>query len=100
MSQAVDMGQGKVSHVLGRLALPLMVSLFFQNLYAYADTVFVSWLGETPLAAISLALPLTYLALFALCSRDIRILDLAQVVGRRTPRTPNRLFWRTNSYGP
>ncbi len=63
MSQAVDMGQGKVSHVLGRLALPLMVSLFFQNLYAYADTVFVSWLGETPLAAISLVLPLTYLAL-------------------------------------
>ena len=63
MRQAVDMGQGKVSHVLGRLALPLMVSLFFQNLYAYADTVFVSWLGETPLAAISLALPLTYLAL-------------------------------------
>lgn len=63
MSQAVDMGQGKVSYVLGRLALPLMVSLFFQNLYAYADTVFVSWLGETPLAAISLALPLTYLAL-------------------------------------
>ena len=57
------MGQGKVSHVLGRLALPLMVSLFFQNLYAYADTVYVSWLGETPLAAISLALPLTYLAL-------------------------------------
>jgi len=63
LSQAVDMGQGKVSYVLGRLALPLMVSLFFQNLYAYADTVFVSWLGETPLAAISLALPLTYLAL-------------------------------------
>ena len=63
MSQAVDMGQGKASHVLGRLALPLMVSLFFQNLYAYADTVFVSWLGETPLAAISLVLPLTYLAL-------------------------------------
>ena len=57
------MGQGRVSQVLGRLALPLMVSLFFQNLYAYADTVFVSWLGETPLAAISLALPLTYLAL-------------------------------------
>ena len=57
------MGQGKVSHVLGRLALPLMVSLFFQNLYSYADTVYVSWLGEAPLAAISLALPLTYLAL-------------------------------------
>ena len=48
----------------------------------------------------ALIAPLIYLALFAFCSRDIRILDLAQVVGRRTPRTPNRLFWRTNSYGP
>lgn len=63
VAQPVDMARGKVSHVLGRLAIPLMTSLFFQNLYAYADTVFVSWLGEMPLAAVSLALPLTYLAL-------------------------------------
>lgn len=63
MVQPVDMAQGKVSHVLGRLALPLMVSLFFQNLYSYVSTVFVSWLGEIPLAAVSMALPLSYLAL-------------------------------------
>lgn len=44
--------------------------------------------------------PVTYLILFAFCSRDIRILDLVQVAGRRTPRTQNRVFWRTNSYGP
>jgi type IV secretion system protein VirB3 len=44
--------------------------------------------------------PGVYLALFAFCSRDIRILDLAEVAGRRTPRTQNRLFWHTNSYGP
>jgi type IV secretion system protein VirB3 len=44
--------------------------------------------------------PFIYLVLFAFCSRDIRTLDLAQVAGRRAPRTPNRLFWRTNSYGP
>ena len=31
----------------------------------------------------ALIAPLIYLALFAFCSRDIRILDLAQVVGRR-----------------
>ncbi|WP_366929435.1 hypothetical protein [Mesorhizobium sp.] len=43
---------------------------------------------------------MTYLALFALCSRDVRILDLAQTAGRRTPRTPNSMFWQTNSYGP
>ena len=63
MSQPVDMAQGKVSTVLFRLALPMMISLFFQNLYTYADTVFVAWLGEIPLAAVSLAVPLTYVAL-------------------------------------
>lgn len=63
MTQAVDMARGNVAHVLGRLALPLMVSLFFQNLYSYVSTVFVSWLGEIPLAAVSMALPLSYLAL-------------------------------------
>lgn len=63
MSQPVDMAQGKVSTVLFRLALPMMISLFFQNLYTYTDTVFVAWLGEIPLAAVSLAVPLTYVAL-------------------------------------
>ena len=48
----------------------------------------------------ALIAPFIYLALFAFCSRDIRILDLAQVAGATTPRTRNRLFWRTNSYGP
>ena len=63
MAQPVDMAKGKVSIVLGRLALPMMASLFFQNLYSYADTVFVAWLGEAQLAAVSMAVPLTYVAL-------------------------------------
>lgn len=63
MAQPVDMARGKVGAVLARLALPLMVSLFFQNLYSYVSTIFVSWLGEVPLAAVSMALPLSYLAL-------------------------------------
>ena len=63
MKQPPDMAQGKVSVVLFRLALPMMVSLFFQNLYVYVNTVYVSWLGDAPLAAVSLALPLTYLAM-------------------------------------
>ena len=62
-------------------------------------TPLVIGLTRPPMMSALIA-PLIYLALFAFCSRDIRILDLAQVVGRRTPRTPNRLFWRTNSYGP
>jgi putative MATE family efflux protein len=63
LAQPVDMAQGKVPIVLGKLALPLMASLFFQNLYAYADTVFVAWLGESQLAAVSMSVPLTYVAL-------------------------------------
>lgn len=63
MEQHIDLGTGKVSTVIFRFAVPLMVSLFFQNLYAYVDTVFVSWLGAESLAAVSLTVPLTYLAL-------------------------------------
>lgn len=63
MKQPPDMAQGKISSVLFRLALPMMVSLFFQNLYVYVNTVYVSWLGDVPLAAVSVALPLTYLAM-------------------------------------
>lgn len=61
--EQVDMAAGPVSTTLVRLAVPLMASLLFQNLYAFVDTVFVSWLGDIPLAAVSLAVPLMYLAL-------------------------------------
>ena len=47
----------------------------------------------------ALIAPLIYLVLFASCSRDTRILDIVLMAGRKTPRTPNKLFWRTNSYG-
>lgn len=58
-----NLASGPVGATLVRLAVPLMTSLLFQNLYAFADTVFVSWLGNIPLAAVSLAVPLMYLAL-------------------------------------
>lgn len=63
MKAALDMAHDPVPRVIIRLAIPLMVSLFFQNLYSYVNTIFISWLGELPLAAISLAVPLTYIAL-------------------------------------
>ncbi len=63
MKVALDMANDPVPQVLFRLAIPLMVSLFFQNLYSYVNTIFISWLGELPLAAISLSVPLTYIAL-------------------------------------
>ncbi|MBP2627535.1 MAG: Na+-driven multidrug efflux pump-like protein [Firmicutes bacterium] len=63
MKIPVNMANDPVPRVMIRLAIPLMVSLFFQNLYSYVNTIFISWLGEIPLAAISLSLPLTYIAL-------------------------------------
>lgn len=59
----VDMAVESPDKALLYLAVPLMISLFFQNLYSFANTIFVSWMGEQPLAAISLAVPLTYVAL-------------------------------------
>jgi putative MATE family efflux protein len=60
------MGEGRVLSVLLRLGGPAMVSMFFQNLYALADAVFVSRLGTVELAALSLSVPLFYVAL-SLC---------------------------------
>ncbi len=58
-----DMGSGSVTKVLLVLAVPAMMSMFFQNLYALVDTMFISWLGADPLAAQALVVPLFYLAL-------------------------------------
>ncbi len=59
----MNMGKGKVLTVLLKLGLPAMVSMFFQNLYSLVDTVFVSWLGTVELAALSLSIPVLYLAM-------------------------------------
>lgn len=62
-TKPLNMGEGKVLTVLLGLAAPAMVSMFFQNLYALVDTVFVSWLGTVELAALSLSVPMLYLAM-------------------------------------
>lgn len=59
----LDLGRGKVLPVLVRLSAPAMISLFFQNLYTLVDTVFVSWVSTSALAALSLSVPIGYIAL-------------------------------------
>ncbi len=61
----VDMGEGHVGLTLFRLAVPSIFSMFFHTLFHLADTVFVSWLGEAPMAAMALTFPLTFIV-FAL----------------------------------
>ena len=85
--------------VIGLTRPPMMWGIPLNAFYIIVGVTLIAFLVSTSFWSALMA-PLIYLALFALCSRDIRILDLAQVVSRRTPRTPNRLFWRTSSYGP
>ncbi|RWA67990.1 VirB3 family type IV secretion system protein [Mesorhizobium sp.] len=85
--------------VIGLTRPPMMWGIPLNAFYIIVGVTLIAFLVTTSFWSASIA-PLVYLTLFGFCSRDIRILDLAQVAGRRTPRTPNRLFWRTNSYGP
>jgi type IV secretion system protein VirB3 len=85
--------------VIGLTRPPMMWGIPLNAFHIIVGVTLIAFLVTTSFWAATIA-PITYLVLFAVCSRDIRILDLARVTGRHTPRTPNRLFWRTNSYGP
>ncbi len=60
------MGEGRVFPILLRLGAPAMVSMFFETLYGLVDTIFVAKLGTFPLAAMSLAIPILFIAM-SLC---------------------------------
>ena len=62
-TKSVDMGNGPILPLIMALAIPAMISMFFQNLYAFIDTIFISWLGPVPLAAQAFSIPLFYIAL-------------------------------------
>ncbi|RNJ42364.1 type IV secretion system protein VirB3 [Mesorhizobium erdmanii] len=85
--------------VIGLTRPPMMWGIPLSAFYLIVGATLIAFLVTTSFWAAAIA-PLAYLALFALTSRDMRILDLAQVASRRTPRTSNKLFWGTNSYGP
>jgi type IV secretion system protein VirB3 len=85
--------------VIGLTRPPMMWGIPLVAFYIIVGIALMAFLVTVSFWSLAIA-PVSYLVLFVFCSRDIRILDLAQVAGRRTPRTPNRLFWYTNSYGP
>lgn len=65
LKRNIDMGAGGVAGTLWQLALPSMFSMLFHTLFHLVDTVFVAWLGESSLAAMSLTFPLMFV-IFAL----------------------------------
>src|SRR5665648_1025538 len=57
------MGTQPVVPLLISMALPPMISMFMQYTYNFVDCMFVSWVGEEELTAVSLAFPVTTLIL-------------------------------------
>ncbi|MDR1965937.1 MAG: MATE family efflux transporter [Synergistaceae bacterium] len=60
-----DLGEAPVMKLLLRLSLPSMGMMFLNTLVFLADSIYVSWLGEDQIAAMSLSLPVA-IAFFAL----------------------------------
>ncbi|NPA25558.1 MAG: MATE family efflux transporter [Deltaproteobacteria bacterium] len=86
--QPVDMGEGRVLTVLFRLGAPAMISMFFETLYALVDTIFVARLGTIPLAAMSLAIPLLFLAMAL--GKGVAIGSLSAMSHARGAERPER----------
>lgn len=85
--------------VIGLTRPPMMWGIPLNAFYIIIGVSLITFLVTSSFWSALIA-PVAYLALFTICSRDIRTLDLVQVAGRKTPRSPNRLYWRTDSYGP
>ena len=49
----VDLGDGHVLSSLARLSVPSIGMVLFQTLFNLVDTIFISWLGESHMVAIS-----------------------------------------------
>lgn len=54
---ASRMGTAPMGPLLFSLAIPMMVSMLFQALYNVVDSIFVSYISEAALSAVSLAFP-------------------------------------------
>lgn len=85
--------------VIGLTRSPTLWGVPYMAGVIIIGTTIIAWLATNRLWAL-LTAPVSYLVLFTLCSWDARILDVLQVVTRSTPKTPNRVFWGANSYGP
>mgnify|MGYP002541190766 FL=1 len=57
MQEENKMGTMPVNRLLVTMSLPMMISMVVQALYNVVDSIFVSWLSEDALAAVTLAFP-------------------------------------------
>ncbi|SET09478.1 MATE family efflux transporter [Anaerobranca gottschalkii] len=63
MQKKIDLTKGNIVKNLYRLSLPIMAGMFLQTMFNIVDTFFVTRLGGTALAAVTLHLPIFFLLL-------------------------------------
>ena len=85
--------------VIGLTRSPTLWGVPYMAVVLVIAVTIIGWLVTNSFWSL-LTAPLAYLVLFSLCAYDARILDVLQVALSKTPRTPNKVFWGANSYGP
>ncbi len=53
----VDLGKGPVLGTLVKLAIPSIAMVLFHTLFNLVDTIFISWIGESSMVAVSYTFP-------------------------------------------
>jgi type IV secretion system protein VirB3 len=99
MSEFKDEKPAMTPLVIGLTRSPTLWGVPYMAMVVIVGTTIIGWLATNSLLAL-LTAPISYLFLFSLCSWDAKILEVFQVTSRKTPRTRNKGFWGTNSYGP
>lgn len=75
-----DLGEGPVLSTLVKLSVPSIAMVLFHTLFHLVDTVFISWLGETHMVAISYTYPVQ-IGVFAILEGVGN--GMTAIVGRR-----------------
>ncbi|USJ28626.1 type IV secretion system protein VirB3 [Ensifer adhaerens] len=99
MSEFSDEKPALTPLVIGLTRSPTLWGVPYMAVVLIVGVTIIGWLATNHFLALLIA-PVAYIVLFSLCTWDNKILDVLQVTSRKTPRTRNKRFWGTNSYGP
>ena len=99
MSEFQDERPALTPLVIGLTRSPTLWGVPYMAVVLIVGVTIIGWLATNHFLALLIA-PVAYIVLFSLCTWDNKILDVLQVTSRKTPRTRNKRFWGTNSYGP
>lgn len=85
-TQENKMGVMPINKLLISMSLPMMVSMLVQALYNVVDSIFVSWISENALTAVSLSFPLQQLMISVATGTSIGVnAILSRYLGAKRP---------------